>query len=67
MLRPLGSRKDKAPAAYPQARVVGLMELSSEFMIDAEIASLSKGENSPLEPLFERIPDNSVTILDRGF
>jgi hypothetical protein len=62
-----GHRKDKSSASYPQVRVVGLMELSSKMIIDAEVGPLSDGENTAVRPLLARIPENSLTILDRGF
>ncbi len=43
------------------------MELTSKLLVDAEIVQLCTGENVALKPLTERIPGNSLTILDRGF
>ena len=62
-----GSSRDKDSAAYPQVRFVGLMELSSKIIVDGEVTPLACGENTAAQPLLERICDNSVTILDRGF
>lgn len=62
-----GSRSDKSPAARPQTRAVGLMELTTKMMVDAETVPLEKGENTAVLPLLERIPENSLTIFDRGF
>ena len=62
-----GSRPDKSSAARPQARAVGLIELSSKLLVDAEVVPLSTGENTALKPILDRIPGNSITILDRGF
>lgn len=62
-----GSRSDKSPAARPQARAVGLMELTTKMMVDAEVVPLEKGENTAVLPLLKRISANSLTIMDRGF
>ena len=62
-----GSRKDKMGAARPQARTIGLMELSTKLLVDGEIVPLTKGENTAVQPLIERIPANSLTVVDRGF
>lgn len=62
-----GSRKDKMCAARPQLRSVGLMELSTKLLVDGELVPLSQGENTAVKPLLERIPGDSLTIVDRGY
>ncbi len=54
-------------AGYPQIRAVGLMVLRSHLLLDFAFAGFKTGEVSLACPLIERVPNHSVTILDRGF
>jgi len=62
--RPGSSRGD---AAYPQLRLVVLMVLRSHLLAGVSLGPWSKGEVTLAEPLWARLPDRSLTILDRGF
>jgi hypothetical protein len=62
--RPGSSR---GPAAYPQLRLVALMVLRSHLLAGLSLGAWSAGELTLAEPLWEKLPDHSVTILDRGF
>jgi len=61
------SSGQRAQAGYPQARLVGLMAVRSHLMAAAACGGLDQGELTLLQPLLEQIPDDSLTILDRGF
>jgi hypothetical protein len=62
--RPGSSR---GSAAYPQLRLVVLMVLRSHLLAGVSLGPWSKGEVTLAEPLWARLPDRSLTILDRGF
>lgn len=52
---------------YPQVRVAVLMALHSHLWMDFGFSDYSTGEGTLTWPLIQRIPDSSVTILDRYF
>lgn len=54
-------------AGYPQIRAVGLMVLRSHLLLDFAFAGCKIGEIPLACPLIERVPDESLTILDRNF
>jgi hypothetical protein len=54
-------------AGYPQLRLVVLMVLRSHLLAGVSLGPWSVGETTLAEPLWERLPDRSLTILDRGF
>jgi hypothetical protein len=62
--RPGSSRGE---AAYPQLRLVVLMVLRSHLLAGVSLGPWSAGETTLAEPLWARLPDRSLTILDRGF
>ncbi|MBD3652329.1 IS4 family transposase [Kangiella sp.] len=57
----------KSPSAYPQVRMVCLMELSSHLLVDSAFDSVSESEMTLASQLLEAVPDNSLTLFDRGF
>lgn len=54
-------------SGYPQIRAVGLMVLRSHLLLDFAFTGCKTGELALAQPLIERVPDQSVTILDRYF
>ena len=62
--RPGSSRGD---AAYPQLRLVTLMALRSHLLAGLALGPYRTGEVTLAETLWDKIPDDSLTILDRGF
>jgi len=54
-------------AAYPQVRVIALMVLRSHLVAAAEFGASSDSEVKLAERIWPTLPDNSVTIVDRGF
>jgi hypothetical protein len=54
-------------AGYPQLRLVALMVLRSHLLAGLSLGPYSVGESRLAEPLWEKLPDHSLTILDRGF
>jgi hypothetical protein len=62
--RPGSSR---GQAAYPQVRVVALMVLRSHLLAAAEFGASSDSEVKLAEKIWPTLPENSITIVDRGF
>ena len=60
-----GTQRDKA--AYPQARLVALMVLRTHVLAQLAIGPWKMSEVKLAEPLWRSVPDQSLTILDRGF
>ena len=54
-------------AGYPQIRMVCLMELSSHLILDSAFSSVSENEMTLATQLIARVPDNSLTLFDKGF
>ena len=54
-------------AGYPQLRVAALMVLRSHLLAGLTLGPWSQGEVPLADPLWERLPDHSLTVLDRGF
>lgn len=61
---PASSRRS---AGYPQVRAVGIMALRSHLLLDFAFAACGTSEAVIAAPLIQRVPDYSVTILDRYF
>jgi hypothetical protein len=57
----------RGTAAYPQIRVAALMVLRSHLLLDFDFADCRTGEGPLSWPLIQRVPDESVTIMDRNF
>ncbi len=54
-------------SSYPQVRMVCLMELSSHLIIDSAFDSVDVSEMKLANELMPHIPDNSLTLFDKGF
>lgn len=61
------SSSSRRSSGYPQIRAVGLMVLRSHLLLDFAFAGCKTGELTLAQPLIERVPDQSVMILDRFF
>lgn len=57
----------RSTSGYPQVRVAALMVLRSHLWLDFEFTDCHAGEGSIAWPLIQRVPDQSVTILDRYY
>lgn len=62
-----GGRAGPGDAGYPQARIACLLDLRNRILRDARFGPFSQSEQRLAEQLWERVPDDSLTILDRGF
>ena len=54
-------------SGYPLTRIVAVMVLGSRICRDASIASFADHELVVARPLWDRVDDNTLTIVDRGF
>lgn len=61
------SDKNKPQAAFPQAKVLGLLDVRSHVVLDAEVDGCRVGDITLLERMLPRVPDHSLLVLDRGF
>jgi hypothetical protein len=58
---------DRAEAAYPQARVVAVMDLGLRILHAARLGPLSQGENTLAADMLTELPSDSLCLMDRGF
>lgn len=56
-----------AEGGYPQVRVLALMSLTTHVLCALEMGGCREGELSVARALWEKLEDDSVTVLDRGF
>jgi hypothetical protein len=54
-------------SGYPLARVVALMDLRSRLLRAAAFGPHASGEHTYAAQLWEAVPNDSLTIVDRGF
>lgn len=57
----------ESTSGYPLVRMVTLMALRSHILAGASFGPYSVGEHAYADALWPLIPDDSLTILDRGF
>jgi Insertion element 4 transposase N-terminal/Transposase DDE domain len=63
----LASGGDRAASGYPMLRMVALAAARSHLIYAAAFGPYSDGEHTYAQALWERIPTDSVTLVDRGF
>lgn len=51
---------------FPQIRAVMLLNARSRIALGLQVGGYQEGELSLIQPLWERLPDNSLVLLDRG-
>ena len=54
-------------SSYPQVRMVCMMELSSHLLVSSAFDSVSENEMNLASQLIDKVPDNSLTLFDKGF
>lgn len=62
-----GNTINRRQTPFPMLRCVALMSLRSHVIVDASISPYRRGEIPLAMPFLEKLPDNSVTLLDKGF
>ena len=62
-----GGRNGSEDAGYPQVRIVCLLNLGSRLIEGASFGPHRRGEHELAEELWQHVPNDTLTILDRGF
>ena len=62
-----GSGRGEMRGAFPQARVVALVEYGTHAMLGAEIGPCSTGETKLAPLLFKLLNEEMLLLVDRGF
>ena len=62
-----GNTATNRQTPYPMMRLVSLMNVYSHVMVDAQISPYRKGEIPQAHTLIHNLPENSVTLMDKGF
>ena len=62
-----GQKSHRGPSGYPQLRLVALMALRSHVLVSAAFGPYDVDERAYALDLWPSIPDDSLTLLDRGF
>lgn len=62
-----GTKGPRGESGYPLVRVVTLMAVRSHLLAAAEIGPYADSELELCKPLWQHIPDDSLTVLDRNF
>lgn len=57
----------ESTSGYPLVRLVTLMALRSHILAGARFGPYSRGEHAYANQLWPMVPDNSLTLVDRGF
>ena len=66
--RPFGRPKSRrGRAGYPQVRIVALRVLRSHLLAGLAVGAYNEGEGTLAAALWPKLPDESLTIVDRGF
>jgi hypothetical protein len=60
------SRNQHNLAAFPRLRLMGLCELGTHVLFDIQMGTLAQGETTLAVPLLQRLPPQSLVLLDRG-
>jgi hypothetical protein len=60
-------KSGRGRAGYPQVRVVALMVLRSHLLAGLAVGACADGEVTLAASLWPTLPDDSLTIVDRGF
>ena len=58
---------DRGTSGYPLVRINSLLAIRSRLVLGAEIGPYAKSEHELSTYLWTRIPDNSLTILDKAY
>lgn len=62
-----GPTGKRGASAYPLVRIVALMALRSHLLVAARMGPYAKSEGAYARELWDSVPDDSLTILDRLF
>jgi len=57
----------RSPGAYPQLRLIAVMVLRSRLLADVALGPYTSNEQRIAAELWPRLPERSLTVMDRGF
>jgi hypothetical protein len=60
-------KKGRGPSAYPLVRVAALMALRSHLLAGVSFGPYENSEYVYAADLWSRVPDDSLSVIDRGF
>jgi Insertion element 4 transposase N-terminal/Transposase DDE domain len=56
----------ESQGGYPQIRIVALLSARTHLLSAVKMGGLDEGELGLLRPLWDEVPDGSITLVDRG-
>lgn len=62
-----GNTGTERQTPFPMLRMVALMNVRSHVLVDAQLSPYRRGEMPLAEAFLQQIPDDSVTLFDKGF
>ena len=62
-----GNTSTDRQTPFPMMRLVALMNVRSHVMLDAQLSPYRRSEIRLADEFIDRIPDRSITLLDKGF
>lgn len=62
-----GNTSTPRQTPYPVCRVVTVMNVHSHLLLDAQISPFRRSEMPLATEMLNGLPDNSITLLDKGF
>lgn len=62
-----GNTRTDRQTPFPMMRLVALMNVRSHVMLDAQLSPYRRSEIRLADAFIDRIPDRSITLLDKGF
>ena len=62
-----GNTSTKRQTPFPMMRLVALMNVRSHIVVDAQISPYRRSEMRLADEFIHQIPDNSITLFDKGF
>lgn len=62
-----GTKTHRGESGYPLVRLAALMALRSHLMASVAFGAYDNGEHSYARDLWPSVPDDSLTIIDKGF
>lgn len=62
-----GNTGTERQTPFPMMRLVALMNVHTHVLVDVQLSPYRRGELPLAETFLPRIPDDSVTLLDKGF
>jgi hypothetical protein len=62
-----GNTSSTRQTPFPMLRLAALMNVRSHVLVDGAISPYRRGEIPLAQPLLDKLPNHSITLLDKGF